>query len=111
MGFFGVHRPLASGAPAHSSRYFVMNRRWAARASAPKSTMRMLKKPTRSSNRRGIIGCSGSRTRLQWASTLVAARGCPPAGGAGVGVGAPPATPVWVASISTLSGKAIARST
>ncbi len=81
--------------------------------SAPKSTWRIEKKPTRSSKRRGIIGSSGRRTRLQWASTLTAGVGRPPGP-----AGPPPprlapfpdGLPVCVASTSTLSGKAAVRS-
>src|SRR5512132_3138719 len=82
--------------------------RRAARCSAPKSTMRTEKKPTRSSKRRGIIGCAGRRTMLQCASTLVGGRGTPwGAGGTPGPVGV--MVPVCVASTSTLSGKARAR--
>ena len=92
-----------------------MKRRCTERASlVPKSTVRSEKKPTRSSKRRGIIGFSGSFTRLQWASTLCAGRWAPaappppppPPAAPPVAAG----TPVWVASISTLVGKASARS-
>ena len=42
----------------------------------PKSVVRIEKKPTRSSKRRGIIGCSGRRTMSQCARTERGGRAC-----------------------------------
>src|SRR5512143_2713800 len=59
------------------------------------------------------MGCSGSRTMLQCATTLCAGRGAAPPGAGNPGSVGPaaPGTPVCVASTSTLSGKPIVRST
>ena len=100
------------GGSAHSSRYCVMYWRRAARCSAPKSTHAHRRRSRRarrsgaaSSAARGGARCSSARARSAPDAALPAAARRRRRRRAGRGC-----VPVCVASTSTLSGKAIARS-